>query len=221
MAKPTEEQIQAGQASYTKNLLAIYDILVLGISNSLIWKCPSSRIEELYNKHVSANHLDVGVGTGYFLDRCEFPAENPRVALMDLNPNTLDFASKRISRYKPERYRHNVFDAISTKIQPFDSVGMNYLLHCLPGSISEKAVVFDNLKAIMNRNAAIFGSTILQGDAPRSWTAKRLMGLYNKKGIFANTADDFESLKEALNRRFENVSVELIGCVAMFSGRCP
>jgi 2-polyprenyl-3-methyl-5-hydroxy-6-metoxy-1,4-benzoquinol methylase len=221
MAKPTEEQIQAGQASYTKNLLAIYDILVLGISNSLIWKCPSSRIEELYNKHVSANHLDVGVGTGYFLDRCEFPAENPRVALMDLNPNTLDFASKRISRYKPERYRHNVFDAISTKIQPFDSVGMNYLLHCLPGAISEKAVVFDNLKAIMNRNAAIFGSTILQGDAPRSWTAKRLMGLYNKKGIFANTADDFESLKEALNRRFENVSVELIGCVAMFSGRCP
>jgi hypothetical protein len=221
MAKPTEEQIQAGQAAYSKRALAIYDILVLGISNSFIWKCPSSRIEGLYNKHVSANHLDVGVGTGYFLDRCEFPPENSRVALMDLNPNTLDFTSKRISRYKPETYRHNVLDPISTDIQPFDSVGMNYLLHCLPGSILEKAVVFDNIKAIMNRNALIFGSTILQGDATRSWTARRLMGLYNKKGIFANTADDFGSLEEALNQRFENVSVELIGCVALFSGRRP
>jgi hypothetical protein len=221
MGKPTEEQIQAGQAAYSKRALAIYDILVLGISNSFIWKCPSSRIEELYSKHVSANHLDVGVGTGYFLDRCEFPAANPRVALMDLNPNTLEFASKRISRYKPETYRRNVFDPISMNIQPFDSVGMNYLLHCLPGSISEKAVVFDNIKSIMNRNAVIFGSTILQGDAPRSWTARRLMRLYNQKGIFANAADDIESLKEALNRRFENVSVELVGCVALFSGHCP
>src|SRR5262245_52416513 len=124
MAKPTEEQIQAGQASYTKSLLAIYDLLVLGVSNSYIWKCPSRRIEKLYKKQVSANHLDVGVGTGYFLDRCEFPSTAPRIALMDLNPNTLEFASKRIARYGPEIYRHNVFDPISTNIRPFDSVGV-------------------------------------------------------------------------------------------------
>jgi 2-polyprenyl-3-methyl-5-hydroxy-6-metoxy-1,4-benzoquinol methylase len=218
-AKPTEEQIKAGQAAYSKSALAIYDILVLGISNSFIWECPSSRIEELYNKHASANHLDVGVGTGYFLDRCKFPSENPRVALMDLNQNTLDFTSERISRYKPETYRHNVFDPISTTIQPFDSVGVNYLLHCLPGSISEKTVVFDNLKALMTRNAVIFGSTILQGNAPRNWMARRLMRLYNKKGIFANTADNLESLKIALHQRLDNVEIELIGCVALFYGR--
>jgi Methyltransferase domain len=221
MARPTEKQIQAGQASYTKSMLAIYDILVLGISNSYIWKCPSARIEELYNRHVSANHLDVGVGTGYFLDRCKFPSKTPRMALMDLNPNTLEVASKRISRYTPETYRHNVFDPISMNVRPFDSVGVNYLLHCLPGSISEKAIVFDNLKALMTRNAVIFGSTILQGDAPRGWAAKRLMGVYNKKGIFANTADDLKSLVIALNHRFENVDVELIGCVALFSARHP
>jgi hypothetical protein len=28
MARPAKEQVQAGQASYTKTLLAIYDILV-------------------------------------------------------------------------------------------------------------------------------------------------------------------------------------------------
>lgn len=221
MARHTEAQVQAGQAAYTNSALAVYDILVLGISNRYVWKCPSARIEALYNKHVSANHLDVGVGTGYFLDRCEFPSKTPRVALMDLNPNTLDFASKRISRYTPETYRRNVFDPISASIRPFDSIGVNYLLHCLPGSISEKAEVFDNLKSLMTRNAEIFGSTILQGDAPRNWAARRLMGLYNKKGIFSNTADDLESLEVALNRRFDNVAVELVGCVALFYGRRP
>jgi 2-polyprenyl-3-methyl-5-hydroxy-6-metoxy-1,4-benzoquinol methylase len=220
MARPTEEQVQAGQAAYTQSALAVYDILVLGISNRYVWKCPSARIKAHYDRHISANHLDVGVGTGYFLDRCKFPPETPRVALMDLNPNTLDFASKRISRYIPEIYTHNIFDSISTNIRQFDSVGVNYLLHCLPGSISEKAVVFDNLKALMTRNAVIFGSTILQGMAPRNWAAKRLMRLYNKKRIFSNTADDLESLEEALNQRFDNVEVELIGCVALFSGRC-
>jgi 2-polyprenyl-3-methyl-5-hydroxy-6-metoxy-1,4-benzoquinol methylase len=220
MVRPTEEQVEAGQAAYTKSTLAVYDIIVLGISNRYVWKCSSARIEAHYNKHVSANHLDVGVGTGYFLDRCKFPSKRPRVALMDLNPNTLEFASRRISRYIPETYRHNVLEPISTNIRQFDSVGMNYLLHCVPGSISEKAVVFDNLKALMTRDAVIFGSTILHGGVPRNWTAKRLMHLYNKKGIFANTADDLESLERALNQRFDNVAVEVVGCVALFSGRC-
>ena len=25
---------------------------------------------EMYRKHLTANHLDIGVGTGYFIDRC-------------------------------------------------------------------------------------------------------------------------------------------------------
>ena len=36
----SKEQIAAGQAVYTKRMLSAYDFLVLGISNSLIWKCP-------------------------------------------------------------------------------------------------------------------------------------------------------------------------------------
>ena len=73
MVKPTKEQVDAGQAVYTKGNLAAYDLFVLGISNRYIWKCPSVRIKEHYNQHLSSNHLDVGVGTGYFLDQCRFP----------------------------------------------------------------------------------------------------------------------------------------------------
>jgi hypothetical protein len=67
----------AGQKTYTPLLLAFYDLGVIGLSNSYIWKCPSSRLLEHYNQHVSGAHLDIGVGTGYFLDKCRFPTAQP------------------------------------------------------------------------------------------------------------------------------------------------
>jgi ubiquinone/menaquinone biosynthesis C-methylase UbiE len=170
------EQVAAGQAVYTKRVLGAYDFVVLGVSNRFLWKCPTQRLEEHYNKHVTANHLDVGVGTGCFLDRCRFPSQSPRIALMDLNQNTLEFASQRIARYKPETYCRNVLEPISIDAAKFDSVGINYLLHCIPGSIESKAVAFDHLKALMKPNAVLFGPTLLQGGVTRnclrsdSWT---------------------------------------------------
>lgn len=215
----TTEQVEAGQAVYSKRTLAVYDFIVLGVSNRFIWKCPTQRLVEHYDKHVTANHLDVGVGTGYFLDYCRLPANAPRIALMDLNPNALEFASQRIARYKPEIYRRNVLEPIQIDAGKFDSVGVNYLLHCLPGSIESKAVVFDHLKALMNPNAILFGSTLLQGGVLRNWLAKRLMEAYNKKGIFSNQRDDLEDLRRELGRRFREVSVEVVGCAALFLGR--
>lgn len=215
----TAEQVEAGQAIYTKSNLAVYDFIVLGVSNRFIWRCPTERLEAHYNRHVTANHLDVGVGTGYFLDRCRFPSTPPRVALVDLNPNTLEFASQRIARYKPLTYRRNVLEPISLDGPRFDSVGINYLLHCLPGSIESKAVAFDHLKALMNPGAVLFGATLLQGGVDRSWLAKRLMAIYNKNGIFDNEKDDLEDLRRALEHRFRDVSIEIVGCAALFSAR--
>lgn len=216
---PTSEQIAAGQAAYTKRTLSIYDILVLGISNRFIWKCPSHRIQQHYDQWVSGNHLDVGVGTGYFLDRCRFPSQSPRVALMDLNANSLDFAAKRISRYGPETYRQNILEPLSIDIPKFDSVGVNYLLHCLPGSMTEKSVLFDHLRPLMNPGATIFGSTILQVGVRNTWAAVRLMNTYNRKGIFSNVTDNLDSLEHALHARLSDVSVRVVGSVALFSGR--
>ncbi|AJE21295.1 class I SAM-dependent methyltransferase [Azotobacter chroococcum] len=215
----TQKQVEAGQAVYTRRTLALYDFVVLGVSNPFIWKCPTRRLEDHYARHLSANHLDVGVGTGYFLDRCRFPADTPRVALMDLNPDTLAFAAQRIVRYAPKTYRRNVLEPIAFSGEGFDSVGVNYLLHCLPGSLAEKAVVFDHLKALMNPGAVIFGSTLLQGGVPRSALARGLMAAYNRKGIFSNREDDLETLQHELGQRFREVSVEVLGCAALFSGR--
>jgi ubiquinone/menaquinone biosynthesis C-methylase UbiE len=213
------EEVAAGQAVYTQRVLGAYDFVVLGLSNRFIWKCPSKRLREHYNKHVSANHLDAGVGTGYFLDRCRYPSQRPRIALMDLNPNALAFASRRIARYGPETYCRNVLEPISIDAEGFDSVGVNYLLHCLPGSMESKATAFDHLKALMNPDGVLFGSTLLQGGVERNWFARRLMDAYNRKKIFSNRHDDLDGLRRALGRRFRRVSVEVVGCAAVFSGR--
>ena len=101
----------------------------------------------------------------------------------------------------------------------FDSVGLNYLLHCLPGDMESKSVVFDHIAALMNSEGVVFGSTLLPGSVTRKWVAKRLMNVYNRKGVFSNAQDDLESLERAMRQRFTEVSVEVVGCAALFSGR--
>jgi 2-polyprenyl-3-methyl-5-hydroxy-6-metoxy-1,4-benzoquinol methylase len=212
-------QTASARAVYARWSLAFYDFGVIYLSHRFIWKCPAQRLEEHYSAHVTANHLEVGAGTGYFLDRCRFPSQPPRIALMDLNPGPLEFASQHLNRYHPETYRRNILEPISIDAERFDSVGINDVLHCLPGSIESKAVAFDHLKALMNPDAVLFGSTLLQGGVARNWVARRLMNVYNKRGIFSNQHDSLEGLKRALNQRFREVSVEAVGCSALFSGR--
>ena len=215
----TAKQVEAGQAVYTPKMLGVYDVFVLGFSTRFIWCCPSKHLLALYNRHVTANHLDVGVGTGFFLDRCHFPTDRPRLGLMDLNANCLEATSRRIARYHPEIYRANVLDPISLDAKKFDSIGLNYLLHCLPGTIRTKGAVFRHLKALLNPGGVMFGATLLHEGVPRNWAARRLMDLYNSKGIFTNVHDDLDGLKQVLAENLTAVRVEIVGCAALFSGR--
>jgi len=216
---PTAEEIAAGQAFYTDRTLPNYDLRVLTLSNPLIWRCPTARLLEFFNTHVSGNHLDIGVGSGYFLDRCAFPILQPRVALMDLNPMALAYAARRIARYAPESYQRNALEPIDLAAPGFDSISLNYLLHCLPGDMAAKAIVFDHIKPWMNAGGVCFGSTLLQGGVTRNWAAKLLMAHYNRHGVFSNRHDDVETLEAALRARFSRVEIEIVGCAALFSAR--
>jgi SAM-dependent methyltransferase len=213
---PTHDEIAAAHAAYTRRSLRGYDLLVHGLSNHVLWRCPTRELLAHYDAHVSANHLDVGVGTGYFLDRCRFPTARPRLALMDLNPECLRAAASRVARYRPEVYQYNVLEPIELAAAPFDSIGLMYLLHCLPGALADKARVFDNVAAHLRPGGVLFGATLLQGDAPRGFLAQRLMDFYNAKGIFNNARDDRATLERALRERFARSEVRLVGCVALF-----
>ena len=73
-----------------------------GLELPAIFKCPARRIVAFYDQHVSDRHLEVGPGTGYFLDRCRFPVATPEIHLLDLNPDCLEKASRRLQQISPD-----------------------------------------------------------------------------------------------------------------------
>ena len=101
----------------------------------------------------------------------------------------------------------------------FVSIGLNYLLHCLPGSVQQKAAVFDHLRPFLAPGGVVFGSTLLAKGVERSRMARTLMGFYNSKSIFSNEQDDPEDLQRELAARFEQVRVKIVGCAALFAAR--
>jgi hypothetical protein len=218
---PTPEEVTAGHAFYTRRSLAVYDLAILGYFSRVAWRCPAGRIVDHYNGHVSGNHLDVGVGTGYFLDHCKFPnpPERPRLALMDLNISCLDVASKRVARFDPELIEANVLEPITYDGDPFDSVGLNYVLHCLPGDMGSKAVALDHLIALANPGAWLFGATLLHDGVDRNWFARKVMDRNNSHGIFSNSNDSLDGLRTVLSDRLSDSSVAVVGCVGIFAGR--
>ncbi|MGA2065480.1 MAG: class I SAM-dependent methyltransferase [Thermoguttaceae bacterium] len=211
----------AAGARYSKFDLFFYDLWVLCRNNRFFWRCPTACLLEFYNQNVAGNHLDVGVGTGYFLHHCRFPGKSPRVALMDSNPGCLAKAARRIARYRPERYQCNVLDEDDVRettagIERFDSIGMNYLLHCLRGTIATKAAVFDHLRPLLKPGGVLFGSTLLAIGVQRTPAAERLMSKYQQEQRFHNAQDSMEELRKELKKRFATADVLAIGCAALF-----
>lgn len=216
---PTAAEIDAGQAVYTRRNLAVYDWLVHGVSNRWIWRCPTQRLVDLYRTHATGNHLDVGVGTGLLIDRAELPTDS-RLVLVDLNENCLALTSQRLARHRPTAYVRNVLEPLKLKDEAlFDSAGVNYLLHCVPGTMADKAVVFRHFAEYLAPGGVMFGSTLLSHGVERSWAARTLMRFYNRKGIFSNSCDWLDDLHWILSGNFVDYHVEVVGCAALFWGQ--
>jgi hypothetical protein len=218
--RPRADEVEAGQRVYTPFTLRVYDLFVLGFSNRFVWRCPSSEMLERYDGHVGARHLDVGVGTGWFLDRCRWPVERPEITLLDLNENSLSAASDRIRRYAPATVQANVLDRVDLGDARFDSIGANFLFHCLPGGLEAKAAtVASNLRPYLTPGGFLFGSTILGRGVSHNFLGRRLMRLYNRKRIFSNLEDDQRGLEQGLASELSDVEIEVVGAVALFAGR--
>jgi len=214
----SETQTAAGAAIYNKLVLSIYDFYVLAFSNQFAWRCSSKDILDVYNQHITNNHLDVGVGTGYFLDHCRFPSDSPKLALLDLNPNSLKVTAACLQRYKPDVYQADVLSPLPPEIKNFGSIGLNYVLHCLPGTMASKGIAFEHLKPCLSSDGVLFGHTILGKGVEHNGLGRRLMNTYNKQGIFSNDQDSLEDLEDQLEKHFHKHTVQMKGCVASFVG---
>lgn len=203
---------------FSERMLRYYDRL-LEFTCNRVWRCPIERTIELYRRNLSSNHLEIGVGTGYFLEHSRLPGPERRLALLDLSPHCLKRTATRLSRYAPETYRANALAPIDLSVKRFDSIAMNYVLHCMPGSLPEKGAVFANLKPLLNTSGVLFGSTVLRHGVRCDLGARAFMRLYNARKVFCNLEDSLDGLRLALEKTFRDVQIEVVGCVAQFSGR--
>jgi SAM-dependent methyltransferase len=216
---PKSDPAYAGQADYTPGFLRVYDPLVLGVANRHVWRCPTDDVLRMYEQHVSGDHLDVGPGTGFYLDRCEFPTPPGSITLLDVNPDVLDVASSRLARLEPRVHQANLLEPIGLEPASFDSIALTHVLHCLPGTIAAKGVVLDHLAPLLRSGGRLFGSTILAGGVPQTTVSKALLRFLNARGVFGNTDDDLDGLERILTERFADHEIHTVGAVALFVAR--
>lgn len=212
-----EDPAHAGQAIYTPAFLRFYDAFVINGTARFLFGCQASEVIRQYDENVGSAHLDIGVGTGYFLDRCRFPSASPAITLMDLNDHALETTAMRLRRYGPRVHRANVLDRIALPVASFDSVGMNWLLHCVPGSMDAKAVAFANVQPLLKPGGVVFGSTLLGRGVHHHALARLALAVNNRLGVFSNRDDDAIGLERALVRTFAKHELQLVGSMAFFS----
>jgi SAM-dependent methyltransferase len=218
-AVPKSNPAYRGQAIYSRVFLPAYDAIVYGFNSPYLWRCPLSRLVAHYDKHLSGRHLDVGVASGRVLDEATFPTGAPELTLMDLNPNSLRTASTRLARYRPRTHQANVLEDWRLPAGSYDSIALTHILHCLPGAIPDKRPAFENARTALAPGGTFFGATILGRTANHNRLGCATINLNNRLGVMSNEHDTADALDAELGRHFTSHQLEVVGTVALFSGR--
>ena len=173
----------------------------------------------MYDELVSTNHLEIGCGTGFFLDHCAKPIAH--LVLLDLSANSLNHTTARLQRFHPSRLETDILkpNPIPQSFGPFQSIGMNYVLHCLPGTFAAKAAALQHARALLAPGGVFFGATVLGQGVHHNRLGRLLMWIYNRVGTFGNAADTQADLEQILDGLFSDVTVTRHGRVAIFVAR--
>ncbi len=212
-----DDPAHAGHAGFTRLTLPLYDLVVNRYNLPRLWRCPKERLLELYDENVGGRHLDIGVASGYLIDRCHFPSESPQITLMDLSPNSLKFAARRLRRYRPRTHLANVLEPWGLPPESFESVAISNLLHCVPGTLREKRVAFEHAREALAPGGTLFGATILGLEADHSKQSRKAIEGLNRKGACSNLEDRREDLEAGLTATFPSSEVEVQGVIALFT----
>jgi len=208
-----------GQADYNGLLLRLYDPLVLGPISKYVWRAPAELGVEMYRKHIRPNHLDVGPGTGYFIDKAGLPAGS-KVTILDPNPNVLRHVSRRLRKLDVTAVEADVLKPLPV-LGPFASAGFNAVLHCLPGPLDRKATAIANIAAVLAPDATLFGATVLGRSARHTRLGRAFLTAFNRRGAFDNLEDTEAGIADILRRSFREVQIETVGGLAIFAASNP
>ncbi|HEY5756593.1 MAG TPA: class I SAM-dependent methyltransferase [Steroidobacter sp.] len=215
---PLKDSIKA----YTRLGLHMYDPLIVNLVAPHVWGCDPDILIDHYRDHLTSNHADIGVGTGFFPDRCGFPSPNPRLALIDLQPNCLAHTARRLARYRPTTHLRDVLSPVDEiPGGPFDSIALPGIIHCLAGDLAFKSRVFDNIEPLTRPGTKIFGYTLVYDGVPLRVSRRLVHPLLNRLRVIDNANDRLADLRDELHARFIDCNVELVGCMALFSAIAP
>lgn len=208
-----------GQADYNRAFLRMYDRLVLGVFARFVWRLPTAEDVRFYRRHIRPNHLDVGPGTGYFLERAGLPDGSP-VTILDPNPNVLRHVQRRLARLDVTASQADVLKPLPMP-GPFDSAALGNVIHCLPGPLERKAAAIENIARVLASDGVLFGMTILGPAADHTRLGRLFLRGLNRRGTFSNVDDTEAGLRGILERSFSEVHVETTGPNATFIARNP
>lgn len=208
-----------GQAGYNPVLLAIYDVWVLKFMARTVWKTPIPPVVERYRRHLGSRHLDVGPGTGYFLEKAA-PSAGTEITLLDPNPHVLEHASRRLESMAPSTVEADVMKPLPVE-GPFDSAALSFVLHCLRDPMTNKAIAIRNIANVLTPEGVLFGGTVLGTAGSHTRSARAFLWAANKQGGFDNLDDSVDGLHEILAASFRDVEIEVSGSAALFSATTP
>lgn len=210
----------AGAAVYGRIMLFFYDLWVLGISGPYAFGCSTRKVLlPFFRQHFSKNHLDIGVGTGYYLKNTK-AIPGGKITLVDLNENSLDTANQRIGWTAANSILHDISEPLPI-YEKFDSISMFYLIHCLPSPVERKLEIFKHLKENLSPAGVIYGASALGQGVKYGWFGRIVWSTLLKEGILDNKDDNEEAFANALNENFEQVEMRIEGTILLFTASSP
>jgi len=207
-----------GQADYGLTMLRAYDHFVPKVGR-VVWRCPGAPLLRNYREHIRSPHLDVGPGTGWFLERSGLP-DGRKVTLLDPNSTVLAYAAAHVPRLSIDTVEADVLKPLPVA-GPYASVALNLVLHCLPGPSSRKALAIEHLAAVLEPDGVLFGASVLGLDGPQTRVSRVVLRAFNRRGAFDNLHDSEAMLREILGASFERVELQIVGSVAIFAAFGP
>lgn len=200
-------------SNFNRIIFKNYDLLVNNLNCKYVWKCDQKYIQNIYDKNITRNHIEIGPGTGYFLKKYKFD----NLTLIDVNQDILEESSRNLENNckNINIINHNIFEKNNKlEIKNYNSIGINYVLHCVPNDLSYS--ISNMINNIPNNNLTLFGSTVIPSEKDKFSLAQLEIYFLNKFGIFNNKSHSVNDISLYIKNNFQNYNMNKIGNSFLF-----
>jgi len=217
-----KSQEYKGATEYPKDFKT-YDFFTYQINVRFGWGLTLQRILKHYRKFVSQkSHAEVGLATPTLVS--QVVSKDAKITLLDVSDTFLEkseFWMRDLGYSKVTGYHQDITTPVDPKIPKVDSICLNYVLHCVPGTLapSSKGVCFQHIKGVLAPGGVCFGTTVLGYNAGHNCFGRWMMGQLNgpKLKVFTNTEDSEADLRASLTAAFKRFELKVYGVSAVWA----